>query len=679
MTHYKTFPFSAIIGQDDMKLALILNAINPRIGGVLIQGTKGTAKSTAVRALADLLPDIDIIKDCSFNCNPKILREACHLCQEKIKNAEIGNKEIAHQRMRVVNLPINASEDRVIGTIDIQKALKEGIKALEPGLLAEANRNILYIDEVNLLADNVADILLDAAAMGINIIEREGISIHHPANFILVGTMNPEEGNLRPQLLDRFGLSVNAEVILDIDKRIQVIEAAESYQQDPHAFYLEYRKKTEKLKERIIQARERLDSVEINKDYLKQISTVCVKFNVGSLRADITMSRVAKTIAAFHRRSQVNLDDIKKAAKLVLPHRLARLPFEDKELNDNELEQHFQEPENESNAHKEQNTEQSKERKAESNEKTHESNQNSSNNKAQSEAASQPKQIFSIKQGVAAPPLQKKRITKIMKSSGRRVSHPTGDSHGKMINSYKPRNLKVPRFEDIEINATLNNTALSPENCERLQSNQPLKINEADICLKRRTGKSSYLIIFCVDASGSMGTENRMESVKGAIFSILQDNYVFRDKVSLVTFQEKSGKVILPPTRSTDLAFKYLKEIPTGGTTPLISGLHLSVQIAKEERLKDTGYIPIIILLSDGKGNVEIQNIPKKIRQICKEIAIEEIPLVIIDTEGQNCNLGITKEMAKNLKSPYYCLEDLTRQNLESVLETEGILQGGTL
>ena len=240
MTHIKVYPFTAIVGQELMKLALILNAINHKIGGVLIKGTKGTAKSTAVRALADLLPDRRVVKTCPFNCNPDDVKEACHLCQQKIMNNSLQEDDI---------VPINATEDRVVGTIDISKALKKGIKALEPGILAEANRNILYIDEVNLLADNVADVLLDSAAMGLNIIEREGISIHHPANFILVGTMNPEEGNLRPQLLDRFGLSVLAKPIKDIEKRVKIIKYNEEYQENPDKFIEKFEKRQKELKQ----------------------------------------------------------------------------------------------------------------------------------------------------------------------------------------------------------------------------------------------------------------------------------------------------------------------------------------------------------------------------------------------------------------------------------------------
>jgi len=341
MTHFRTYPFTAIVGQDLMKLALILNAINPRIGGVLIKGTKGTAKSTAVRSLADLLPEIKVIKDCPFNCNPKALKESCHSCQNKIKNGNLKEEDIEYHKMRVINLPINATEDRVIGSINIKKALEEGLKALEPGILAEANRNILYIDEVNLLADNVADVLLDSAAMGINIIEREGISLHHPSNFILVGTMNPEEGNLRPQLLDRFGLSIEVEPINDIKRRVLIIKYAEEFQDDPHKFYKKFEKEQNELKNKIIKARKISNSVQISDNYLEKIAQICVAFQTDGHRADITINRTAKTIAAFYERTNVIEEDIKKASKLALKHRLRRLPFEDQTLDEEKLKELF--------------------------------------------------------------------------------------------------------------------------------------------------------------------------------------------------------------------------------------------------------------------------------------------------------------------------------------------------
>ncbi|WP_423792646.1 ATP-binding protein [Methanocaldococcus indicus] len=329
----KVYPFSAIVGQEKMKKALILNAINPKIGGVLIRGEKGTAKSTAVRALADLLPEIEVVEGCPFNCSPD---ELCDICKEK---KERGELKITKKKMKVVNLPIGATEDRVIGTLDIEKAIKEGIKALEPGILAEANRNILYIDEVNLLDDHIIDVLLDAAAMGWNIIEREGVKIKHPSRFILVGTMNPEEGELRPQILDRFGLMVDVEGLTNIKDRVEVIKRVEEFNKNPDEFYKKFEDEQKKLRERIIKAREILDKVEISDELLEFISKVCIELGIHTSRADITVVRTAKALAAYNGRTKVNLDDVKEAMELALPHRMRRKPFEPPQLNREKLEQ----------------------------------------------------------------------------------------------------------------------------------------------------------------------------------------------------------------------------------------------------------------------------------------------------------------------------------------------------
>ena len=346
MTHYKPFPFTAIIGQENMKLALILNAINPKIGGVLIKGMKGTAKTTAVRALADLLPEIVVVKNCPFNCNPNNLKEACHDCQDIIHEDGFASEQITYKKMQVIDLPINSTEDRVVGSINMKDALLKGIKALDPGILADANRNILYIDEVNLLADNVADILLDSAAMGINIIEREGISFHHPSNFILIGTMNPEEGNLRPQLLDRFGLSLQIERIEDVSQRVLIVKYSDEYQEDQTKFYNKFANQQEDLKKKIVHARDMLKSVEISDESLQKIVKLCILFQTDGHRADLAISRTAKTIAAFENRLEVHDEDIKRATKLALPHRLRTLPFEDEILDDTKIEEIFQEQSN---------------------------------------------------------------------------------------------------------------------------------------------------------------------------------------------------------------------------------------------------------------------------------------------------------------------------------------------
>ncbi|MCU4139820.1 MAG: Mg-chelatase subunit ChlI [Methanophagales archaeon] len=329
MAHHlrrKILPFTAIVGQEDMKLALILNAINPAIGGVLIRGEKGTAKSTAVRALAELLPEIEVVRGCPFNCNPYDEREMCDACYERKKRGE--TLEVVRRKMPVVELPLGATEERVVGTLDVERAIKEGIKALEPGILADANRGILYIDEVNLLDDHVADVLLDAAAMGVNVVEREGISVAHPSKFILIGTMNPEEGELRPQLLDRFGLQVEVESIEDVEKRVEIARAVERFESDPEGFAEAFKEKQEALKARILRAKALLKSVSISDELLRYVARTCVELGIKTHRAEIVVARTAKTIAAFNGRTEVIKEDVERAMLLALPHRMRRRPFE---------------------------------------------------------------------------------------------------------------------------------------------------------------------------------------------------------------------------------------------------------------------------------------------------------------------------------------------------------------
>lgn len=319
------FPFTAIVDQDEMKLALILNVIDPSIGGVLIMGEKGTAKSTTVRALADLLPEIEVIKGCRFNCSPD--GPFCSDCLEKIKNG--NNLETEKKKMRVVELPLGVTEDRVVGTLDIEHAIKKGEKRFEPGILAEANRNFLYIDEVNLLEDHIVDLLLDSAAMGINTVEREGISFTHPARFILVGTMNPEEGELRPQLLDRFGLCVQVNSLRDKSLRMEVLKRKAEFDDDPEGFLRKWEPEQKKLLEKILKAKENLKKVEIGDEALSLVVEITSQLNLDGHRADIVMLKSARAYTAFNGKEKITSEEIKKVAPLALRHRLKRLPFED--------------------------------------------------------------------------------------------------------------------------------------------------------------------------------------------------------------------------------------------------------------------------------------------------------------------------------------------------------------
>ena len=336
MKRTAVYPFTAIVGQNDMKLSLILNVINPALGGVLIKGEKGTAKSTAVRALAELLPAMGSVAGCQFRCDPDEPNKLCETCADKYAK---GNKlEKNTIKMKVVELPVSATEDRVVGTLDIEYAIKHGEKKFEPGILASANRNILYVDEINLLDDHVVDVLLDAAAMGINTVEREGISYSHPARFVLVGTMNPEEGDIRPQLLDRFGLSVVVKGEHAPEQRVEVIKRRLAYEKNADAFIGLYEDQQKELAAKVVKAKKVLPDVKISDNLLVAVAKLSLELGVDGHRADITVIKAAITLAAFEDRTDVIIEDIKNAAKLVLPHRMRRRPFEEGELDWNKVE-----------------------------------------------------------------------------------------------------------------------------------------------------------------------------------------------------------------------------------------------------------------------------------------------------------------------------------------------------
>jgi Mg-chelatase subunit ChlI len=321
-----TYPFSAIVGQEQMKLALLLNAIAPAIGGVLIRGERGTAKSTAVRALAALLPELRVVSDCPFSCPPDSPALMCDECRTRLERGEV--LPITQRRMRVVDLPVNASEDRVVGTLDLEHALREGRRRFEPGVLAEANRGILYVDEVNLLDDYVVDVLLDAAAMGTNFVEREGVSFAHPARFLLVGTMNPEEGELRPQLTDRFGLCVEVSSLHDVRQRVEIVERRERFESAPSAFLAEYAPAEQELRTRIVQAATNLSSIVIPRAIAELIALINIELDVDGHRGDIVMRRAAQTYAAFLGLPEVTAEHVYTLAPLALAHRLKRLPLQ---------------------------------------------------------------------------------------------------------------------------------------------------------------------------------------------------------------------------------------------------------------------------------------------------------------------------------------------------------------
>ncbi len=334
------FPFTAIVGQDKMKRALILNAISPQIGGVLIRGERGTAKSTAARALAALLPDIDVVRDCRFGCDPDSRDALCDDCRTLLD--QVTELPRAVRRTQFVDLPVSATEDRVVGTLDIELAIKKGERHFEPGVLAAAHRGLLYVDEVNLLDDHVVDLLLDSAAMGVNVVEREGISFSHPARFILVGTMNPEEGELRPQLLDRFALCVEIRSIPDLAQRVEIVQRRLAYERSPARFYEQWQPQEQALSRRIARAQLSLADVTYDEQDLYHIAALTSEFQVDGHRADIVILKTAMAHAAFEGRSAVDQVDILLAAELALPHRLRKKPFQEAELQFEALERRLE-------------------------------------------------------------------------------------------------------------------------------------------------------------------------------------------------------------------------------------------------------------------------------------------------------------------------------------------------
>jgi magnesium chelatase subunit D len=640
-------PFTAIIGQSKLKQALVLNAINPGLLGVLVRGEKGTGKSTAVRALAELLPDIEVIR-CPFNCSPNNPSLQCNTCNAKYMR---GHKlPTIKRKIKVVELPLGATEDRVVGTLDIEKALREGVKALEPGILAEVNQGILYIDEVNLLDDHLVDILLDSAAMGVNIVEREGISVSHPSKFILVGTMNPEEGEIRPQLLDRFGLSVDIKGIKDAKERIKIIRAVEEFENDPESLSKKYEKEQEKLRQRILKARELLKDVKIPEDILNTIAKICLEFEVHGHRADFLIARTAKTIAAYNQRKSVNEQDIQEAAELVLPHRMRRMPFEEPKPVSEKVQRII------------------RQRKTPASESEHESGDSEGSDEDKESDSYMPEGAIRRKSDktldIGGPKKAKIKLNKDKKKrvgSGRRTR--TLSTHsGKYVKARMPEG----KTTDIAIDATIR---------AAVARKGDLKIEKEDLREKVRAKKVSSVIMFVVDASGSMAAMRGLEMAKKAVMALLEDSYQKRDKVGFIAVAGYEAQVLLPPTSSVELAVRCLRKLPTQGRTPLPDGLYKGLQVLKTQLWKNRNILPIMVLVSDGRGNVALRtNVREELLSIANDIRKQGIHLVVIDTDntdanfpevGHNCN----KEIAEASGGTYYTMDELDSRKVVDVVK----------
>ncbi|WP_457572224.1 putative cobaltochelatase [Desulfovulcanus sp.] len=657
------YPFSAIVGQERMKEALLLNAVCPSIGGVLIRGEKGTAKSTAVRALADLLPEIEVVADCPFGCDPNGL---CFLCRAKLQQGQ--PLPVKRRKIKLVNFPLGATEDRITGTINLEQAVKSGKKAFEPGLLAAAHRGILYIDEVNLLHDHIVDLILDAAAMGMNIVEREGISLVHPSEFILIGTMNPEEGELRPQLLDRFGLCVEVHAPSELEPRVRVLQLREQFDQDPELFVKKFFPEQEYLTRRILKARQLLPQVRIGQKMLYLCSRLCQEAFVAGHRADITLRKTARALAALHERDNVLEDDVLKAAELTLLHRKRVKSSPPPPSQHQHEHQHNHEQESSEDSTKNHNHEHKRGRNHRQPGKSEElSSENVSQNE-QGLSGTGLETVFAVGAPFRVKPFSMKRDRCLRKGSGRRTRTRTSHKMGRYVKSKQS-----PDPLDLALDATLR--AAAPYQPKRSREGVTVVIEKCDLRQKVREKRIGNLIVFVVDASGSMGAGKRMVETKGAVLSLLLDAYQKRDKVSFVAFRGKDAEVLLPPTNSIELAYKLLEELPTGGRTPLFQGIALGYHVLDTQLRKDPNTYPVMVLISDGKANVS-QFGRKPLEEIMELAATirndNRIRSVVIDVEKPGLiTFGLAKEIAFKLGAQYFKIEDLKAATLVDVLKED--------
>ncbi|MFD3410546.1 putative cobaltochelatase [Streptomyces cyaneofuscatus] len=663
------YPFTAIVGQDDLRLGLLLNAVSPAVGGVLVRGEKGTAKSTAVRALAALMPEVSVVPGCRFSCDPVSPDPAC----PDGPHAEAAGVSRA---ARTVELPVGASEDRLVGALDIERALSEGVKAFEPGLLADAHRGILYVDEVNLLHDHLVDLLLDAAAMGASYVEREGVSVRHAARFLLVGTMNPEEGELRPQLLDRFGLTVEVAASRDTDERVEVVRRRLAYDDDPEGFAARWAEEETALRERIAAARALLPRVVLGDAVLRQIAATCAAFEVDGMRADIVMARTATALAAWAGREEVTADDVRQAALLALPHRRRRNPFDAPGLDEDKLDQTLDEagpqegndddpdpgpdgggdggggggvpPQTDGDRTPPQGSE-GDDTPSQAPDSAPDAPGRSAGAEQQPVAAAEP---FRTKM-LSVPGLGEG-------AAGRRSRART--AYGRTTGSVRPQGA----LTKLHLSATVQ--AAAPHQRARGRSGRGLVVRRDDLRQATREGREGNLVLFVVDASGSMAARQRMSAVKGAVLSLLLDAYQRRDKVGLVTFRGKEAEVALPPTSSVDAAASRLESLPTGGRTPLAAGLLKAHDVLRVERLRDPSRRPLLVVVTDGRATGGPEPVALAGRAARLHQA-EGTASVVVDCESGYVRLGLAGELARELGGTAVTLDELRADSIAGLVK----------
>ncbi|MFJ4846145.1 MULTISPECIES: putative cobaltochelatase [unclassified Streptomyces] len=665
------YPFTAIVGMEDLRLALLLNAVSPAVGGVLVRGEKGTAKSTAVRALAALMPRVDVVAGCRFSCDPAAPDPACP------DGPHPPGAEPASRPARMVELPVGASEDRLVGALDIERALAEGVKAFEPGLLADAHRGVLYVDEVNLLHDHLVDLLLDAAAMGASYVEREGVSVRHAARFLLVGTMNPEEGELRPQLLDRFGLTVEVRASRETDERVEVVRRRLAYDEDPAAFAAKWEAEEGALRARIAAARELLPSVRLGDGSLRQIAATCAAFEVDGMRADIVMARTATALAAWAGRTEVTDADVRQAALLALPHRRRRNPFDapgmDEDKLDETLEQHRggdddPKPDPEPDPDGDGGGNDDNGGPGGGGRPPRDDNGGPSqapSDTAPDSAAGSPPGAGAPGEQAAVPsaePFAARALTVPGLGEGAAGRRSRARSvHGRTTGARQPRGT----LTKLHLAATVQ--AAAPHQRARGRGGPGLVIRRDDLREAVREGREGNLVLFVVDASGSMAARRRMGAVKGAVLSLLLDAYQRRDKVGLITFRGTGAELALPPTSSVDAGAARLEKLPTGGRTPLAAGLLKAHEVLRVERLRDAARRPLLVVVTDGRATGGPEPLPLAARA-ARLLAAGGVASVVVDCETGPVRLGLAGELARELHGTAVTLDELRADSVAALV-----------
>ncbi|KOV00515.1 magnesium chelatase [Streptomyces sp. XY511] len=688
------YPFTAVVGQTDLRLALLLNAVSPAVGGVLVRGEKGTAKSTAVRALSALLPQVDVVPGCRFSCAPAAPDPHC---PDGPHGAGPGGARPA----RMVELPVGASEDRLVGALDIERALADGVKAFEPGLLADAHRGILYVDEVNLLHDHLIDLLLDAAAMGASYVEREGVSVRHAARFLLVGTMNPEEGELRPQLLDRFGLTVEVAASREPAQRVEVVRRRLSYEDDPAGFAARWSGDESEVRARVVAARALLPQVRLGDNALLQIAATCAGFEVDGMRADIVMARTATALAAWAGRTAVLKEDVRQAALLALPHRRRRNPFDAPGLDEDKLDEildrfpdeepeHDPDPEPDPGTDPEPGPDGGPENPQGPDDDgggpdggggvppqgggPQDAQPPADPAEAPADSPEAPRQPSAQEDGGpeqaavrAAEPFRTKMLSVPglgEGAAGRRSRART--AHGRTTGAQRPRG----QLTKLHLAATVH--AAAPHQKARGRAGRGLVIRKDDLRQATREGREGNLVLFVVDASGSMAARQRMSAVKGAVLSLLLDAYQRRDKVGLVTFRGAAAQLALPPTSSVDAAAARLEQLPTGGRTPLGSGLLKAHEVLRIERLRDPSRRPLLVVVTDGRATSAgaVGGDPRELTtRSARLLAADGVASVVVDCESGPVRLGLAGALAADLGGPAVTLDGLRADSLAGLVK----------